>query len=360
MTAQRLLRSFLFTSLVALSGSALLAGCKKADDATPPPPTATKVDSSQVTELEAPQYLRVTGSLRGLQQTDLAANVAGRVTETKVERGDDVKKGQLLARVDTRAAALALAEAKVAVETSKTQREINETECKRYETLHQKGAITELEYDQVTAKCKTAPLNEEAAKARQSIAAKNVGDGNIAALFDGVVIERFVDVGDYVQSSSRVVSLAQIDTLRLEFSVPEANWTDVKKDADVSFRVAAYGDQIFHGKVRFVPGAVRETTRDLMVEALVENPGRKLLPGMFAEIELAIGSRKLPAVPKTAVFEQNGKLNVFVIAEGHLVQRVLQPQRDFQGFVPVVTGVVAGEKVVTTYSNALSNGQLVN
>jgi RND family efflux transporter MFP subunit len=360
MIASRTFRKIAAPCLVILSTGVLAVGCKKAVDQAPPPPVPVKVQGVPVAELETPQFLRITGSLRGLQQTDLAANVAGRVIKTEVERGAEVKKGALLAQVDTRAAALALAEAKVAVETSKTQREINDADCKRYETLKARGAVTDMEYDQVTAKCKTAPLNEEAAQARQNIAAKNVGDGSIRAPFDGIVSERFVDVGDYVQPASPVVSLATSKTLRLSFSVPEANWTAVKKDADVTFKVAAYGDEIFHGKVTYVPGAVRENTRDIVVEALVDNTDGKLLPGMFADVALAIGSKKLAAVPKSAVFEQNGKVNVFVIADGHLVQRVLQPQDEFGGNIPVVNGVTPGEQVVATYSSSLSNGQPVN
>jgi membrane fusion protein, multidrug efflux system len=83
--------------------------------------------------------------------------------------------------------------------------------------------MSDLEYDQATAKCKTAPLSLEAAKARQSMAAKNVGDGTIRAPFAGIISERFVDVGEYVQPSSKVVSISQVAELRLEFTVPEAD-----------------------------------------------------------------------------------------------------------------------------------------
>src|SRR5690606_38081991 len=190
-----------------------------------------------------------------------------------------------------------------------------------------KGAVTDLEYDQVTAKCKTAPLDLAAAQARQTLAAKNVGDGVIRSPFAGVVTERYVEVGEYVQASSRVVSLAQVDDLRLEFSLPEANFTHVKVDADVKFRVVAYGDTVFHGKVTHISGAVRDT-RDVLVEAAVANPDRKLLPGMFADVELVVGQRTLPSVPKAAVFHMNGKSNVLVLKDGRLEQRVLQVAQD--------------------------------
>lgn len=320
---------------------------------------AVDVAKAEVTEIDAPQSLRLTGTLRGAKETDLAANVAGRILKTFVERGSEVKQGAVIAQVDVASAALSLKEARVQVATSKTQQEISEADCARYEQLKSKGAVTDLEYDQVTAKCKTAPLNLEAAQARQSLLAKNVGDGQIRSPFSGVVTERYIEVGEYVQPASKVVSLAQVEELRLELSLPEAHFPDVKIGADVAFRVAAYGNELFHGKVVHISGAVRET-RDVLVEASVANPDKKLLPGMFADIDLAIGTKLLPSVPKEAVFEQNGKSNVLVVKDGFLEQRVLQSGEEFEGRIPVLKGVVVGEQVVERYSATLSNGQRVN
>jgi membrane fusion protein (multidrug efflux system) len=342
-------------------------GCKKsgADASTeasatrvaeePPVPVKTAV----VAPITVPRLLRLTGNLRGAKETDLAANVAGILTATSVERGQSVAAGEVLARVDVRAATLALAEAKVQVESTKLQQSISSADCVRYEQLKARGVVTDLEYDQVTAKCKTAPVSIEAAEARQRIAAKNVGDGVIRSPFAGVVTERYVDVGEYVQAQSRVVSLAQVDELKLEFSLPEQHFPEVKFGADVQFRVAAYPNEIFTGKVSHISGAVRPT-RDVLVEARVLNADKKLLPGMFADVEVAVGNEQLPAVPETAVFEKNGKLNVFVVINNTLEQRVLQPGTAVKGQLPIRRGVNAGEQIVIAETNALKNGQRVN
>lgn len=360
MFAMTLRRSFprfaALTLTASLAFAAAATGCKKKTDAAPaPPPPPVAVVTEAVTTIDAPRTLRLTGTLRGERETDLAANVAGRVVSTKIERGQRVAKGELIAQVDVSSAALALAEARVAVQTSKTQEEINQADCERYERLKASKAVTDLEYDQVTAKCKTAPLNREAAEARRNIAAKNVGDGRILAPFAGVVTDRYIEVGEYVQASSRVASLAQVADLRLEFSLPEQNYPDVKLGQDVGFRVSAYGDQLFSGSVSHVSAAVRDT-RDLLVEASVKNPEHKLLPGMFADVELTIGKEALPSVPKAASFESNGKLNVFVVQGGVLEQRVFQPGPEVNDRVTVRHGVVAGEQVVAAYRPELKNG----
>ncbi len=316
------------------------------------------VETINVSQVKSPVYLRLTGALHGARETELAANVVGRVLKTSVERGDPVEAGTLLAQIDTKAAQLALAEAKVSVETSRTQEEINRKDCERYERLRSSGAVTDLEYDQVTAKCKTAPLSVDAARAREQIAAKNVGDGAIRSPFSGVVTERFVEVGEYVQASSRVVSLAQVDSLKLVFQVPEKNFPDVTVGEEARFSVAAYGDQKFLGKVTRISGAV-SATRDITVEAEVENKDHKLLPGMFTDIELKIGEEPLPAVPQSAVFEHNGKLNILVVKDGMLEQRVVQVLPSVGTLTPVRRGLDAADRVVKSANPQLKNGQKV-
>lgn len=355
-------RELLSNTSKILTVAALLAtlqGCRQADAAAEHKPAkSVAVKSEKVTTLTVPRTLQLTGVLRGAKETDLAANVAGRVLSTRVEPGQAVKKGDVLAQVDVSAAALALAEAKVQVETTRTQEAIHKSDCDRYDRLKAAGVVSDLEYDQVIAKCKTAPLSVEAARARQSVAAKNVGDGVIRSPFAGVVTERFVEVGEYVQPSSRVVSLAQVNELKLVFSVPEQNFPDVKRDADVKFRVAAYGAQTFSGRVVHISGAVRDT-RDILVEAVVANSDGKLLPGMFSEVDLNIGDESLPVLPKSAVFEKNGKLNAFVVKDGKLEQRVLQPAALQGDRVPVRRGVKVGEQVVVAAVDQLENGQAV-
>jgi membrane fusion protein, multidrug efflux system len=314
------------------------------------------VDTAVVAEVSVPKTLRLTGTLRGARETDLAANVSGVLTATMVERGQKVTAGQVLARVDVRAQTLALAEADVQVSNTKVTEAINANDCARYEQLKKRGVVTDLEYDQVTAKCKTAPGSVEAAIARQRIMAKNLGDGVIRAPFTGIVTERFVDVGEYVQPQSRVASLSQVTDLRLEFSVPEQNLAEVKLGSAVKFRVAAFPEQTFSAAVTRMSGAVRPT-RDVVVEASVDNPEGKLLPGMFAALDLVTGDEQLPAVPESAVFEKNGKLNAYVVVNNALEQRVLQPVAAQQGQRPVRRGVSVGEKVVVANVAQLKNGQ---
>jgi membrane fusion protein, multidrug efflux system len=322
------------------------------------PAPAVKVQTVEASAVSVPRVLELTGTLRGSVETDLAANVSGQVIATNAERGQKVARGAILARVDVRAAALSLAQIGVQLESSKTQEQINTTDCQRYEKLKARGIVTDLEYDQATAKCKTAPLNVLEAKARQDIAAKTVGDGVIRAPFAGTVSERFVDVGEYVQASSKIVTLSQVSDLKLEFSVPEQNYAQIKVGAPVNFQVAAYGARVFSGKVSRISGAIR-ATRDVLIEAKVDNPEQLLVPGMFTKLQVEIGSEELPSIPQEALLNVNGKMSVFVVNNGLAEQRILQVAPSVGARIPVRRGLSLGEKVVGTAVDQLKNGQSV-
>lgn len=343
--------------LVALASACQKRSVDAPDASAEKPPVEVKTEP--VTALEVPRTLRLTGTLRGDRETDLAANASGRVLSTSVERGQQIKPGQVLAKLDTRAAALSVAEARAQVESSRTQEEQARTECERYEKLKAKGAVTDLEYQQKITQCRTLPLTVQAAKVRAAMAAQNVGDGIIRAPFAGTVTERFVEVGQYVRQDSRVVTIVSLDPLRLELAVPESEVSKVKEGSDVSFAVAAFPDKRFHGKVRFVSGALRSSTRDLVVEALVENKDRLLLPGMFADAELTVGSLNLPSVPRKALLERDDQSRVYVVVGGRLEERVLALGASLGDRVAVARGVTAGEQVVVSDLAGLANGQKV-
>lgn len=317
------------------------------------------VSSAAVTEVEVPVTLRLSGTLRGNQETDLAANAAGRVLATLVERGAQVTPGQVIARLDTRAASLSAAEARAQADSAHAQQAQGQAECARYDQLKTKGAISDLEYDRAMAQCRTLPLSAEAATARARLAAQNVGDGIIRAPFGGVVTERQIEIGQYVRQDSRVVTLVSLDPLRLELAVPESEVSKVKVGAEVSFTVAAFPGQRYQGKIRFVSGALRSSTRDLVVEALVQNPDKTLLPGMFADVELTTGRRKLPGVPKAALQVRDGQAHAFAVVAGRLEERLLSLGPEADDRVSVLKGAVIGDHFALPPFENLENGRRV-
>jgi membrane fusion protein, multidrug efflux system len=315
------------------------------------------VVTAPVVEAEVPVTLRLSGTLRGNQEADLAANAMGRVIKTSVERGDRVKRGQVLVELDARDAALSASQARAEVESARVQEEQAKIECARYEQLRAKGAVSDAEYQQRITQCRALPFAVQAASARANLAAKNVGDGKIRAPFDGVVSERYAEVGQYVRHDSRVVSLISLDELRLEFAVPEADIAKVRTEQQVEFRVAAFPDRTFGAKIRYVAGALRESTRDLVVEAMVDNRDGLLKSGMFADVGVITGQRKLPSVPRASIVERDGQPHAFFVAGELVEERILSLGPAAGDRVGVLKGAKLGDLIATGDISGLKNGQ---
>jgi membrane fusion protein (multidrug efflux system) len=314
----------------------LAAGCSRPSSPGAEVPAAAKVrvQTVVVAEQPVPKLLRLTGTLSSNERTDLAANAAGRVVKTFVERGDHVEQGALLAQLDARAATLSRAEAEANVTGASEQLKNLRADCQRYASLLAKGAITLQEYDKQTTSCQTQAASEGAARVRAAEAAQTLTDSSIRAPFAGVVAERFVHVGDYVHADTRVVTLLVDDPLRLELTVPEANVASVHPGLDVSFETVALPGRVFTATVKYMGGEIREATRDLVVEAVTENHDHALLPGLF--------------VTAKAIVAHNPGDTLFAVVDGHLEERVVQLGPKTGDRVAVADGVKKGDQVVVS------------
>jgi membrane fusion protein (multidrug efflux system) len=326
------------------------AGCSRESHAgvEVKPAAAIHVQSALVTEQPVPRLLRLTGVLSSDERTDLAANAVGRVTRTFVERGDHVVKGALLAQLDARSAALSRAEAEANVTSASEQLANLQADCQRYVNLLAKGAISQAEYDKQSTSCQTQAATQEAARVRAAEASQTLTDASIRAPFSGVIAERFVHVGDYVHADTHVVTLLVDDPLRLELTVPEANVGSVHPGLVVAFETVALPGRRFSATVKYLGGEIRPTTRDLVVEAVTDNPDHLLLPGMFVTADLPVGTVTLPVVPLKAIVHHDENDSVFVVVDGHLVERVVQLGPKAGEVIAVADGVKAGAQVVVS------------
>jgi membrane fusion protein, multidrug efflux system len=226
--------------------------------------------------------------------------------------------------------------------------------------LKDSGAISQAEYDRVTSQCQTTQWSAAAANAQQANAQKVVGDAVIRAPFAGVIGERYVNVGQYVQPNTRIVSLYLPDPLRLELTVPEANIAGVKNEQTVDFTVSAYGpEQKFNGTVKFISPNVRPTTRDLVIEALCPNADLKLKPGMFVVAKLETAEKPLATIPSTSIVKQHEVAKAFVVVDKRVQERIIQVGGERNGETAILMGLKLGEQVVLTPSPEVRDGAQV-
>ena len=342
--------------LAVIAGGAVGAGChpKGAAAESKPKDTRIKVDASPAVEQQVPVEIALTGVLEANERTDLTANATGRVNRLFVELGQVVAAGAPIAKLDARSAALTQQEAAANAATAAEQLASSQRDCARYKALLDTSAISQAEYDHAMLQCKTGVTSELAAKARAAQASQSVNDSTIRAPFAGRIADRMIHVPD-----TKVVTLLSDDPLRLRLTVPEPDIFAVKPGILVRFDTLGVQNRSFEGTVKYIGGEVRAQTRDVVVEAIVDNHDGALLPGMFVTAHLAIGQTKLPVVPKSALVARDGGQSVFVVAGGRIQQRIVQSGAVMGESVAITDGLKAGENVVTNPTGATVDGALV-
>lgn len=333
------------------------AQTKTAGQQASAPESAVKADTVEVSEAKVPRYLTLTGTLTANEDSDVAAGATGKVLSVHVERGTVVRKGDVLVKLDARAASASLEEAKAQMALVKSQLDLANAECERNQKLFEGGSVSTAEHDRAQAQCRNAAAQAAASAARLSLLEINATDATIRAPFDGVVAERVVSVGEYVRPDSRVVTLVSLDPLRLELTVPESSAAFIQKDQAVEFTLTAKSNVVHKTKVSFVGAGLRKGSRDLVVEALVANKERVLLPGQFATAKVQLGDQPLPVVPRTAVLGEGAQRKVFVVSDGRLEERVVQVSESAGTSLGVMAGVRVGERVVAVARDDLRDGQ---
>ena len=383
--------------LAVLAASAAIAaacgsGSKPAAAASDPAPIA--ITAAPVEEQNVNRVLRVTGTLTAAEDAEVAAETAGRVTGTPVERGSRVVEGSpliTLSQIEAQAAesdaeaSVAQLEARLAIEpggafaidqvpevaAAKATRDLAESEFDRIRSLLEQHVVSQAEFDQrrtqveATTNQYRAARNAaqqqfrmlEGANARLLMARKALADTVVRAPFAGLVMERKVSVGDFVTRGTKVATVVKIEPLRVELTVPEQSAGLIRPGEAVRLQVDAFPGRHFEGEVRFVAPAYRPDQRALTIEALVPNADDALKPGMFASAEITLpASAPSLVVPSSAVVTSAGLSHVFVVRGTSVEQRMITTGLTLGPVTEVLQGLSAGESVATSRVEALADG----
>jgi RND family efflux transporter MFP subunit len=307
-------------------------------------------------EAAAPDILTLTGVIAADQRSEVTADTQGKVVAVLVERGQRVKMGQPVVQLDVRNAALSAREAQANLEGARAQKQLAEEECKRSQSLFDKGAITRSEYDRQMTQCTATLQQVSAAQARADMITKSVSDGLVRAPFDGQVTEKSVTPGEWVAPGRTLFTLVDDDPLRIELSVPEGAVRSIQKGQKVELTAVAQPGKSYTAAVTRIGGEIGKS-RSLIVEATLD-PQTDLVPGMFAEAHVAIGQTPRPVVPAEAVVLRGKLWHAFVAVKGgELQDRIVQVGASpAPGQVSILQGVAKGDKVVAKVTDQITDG----
>lgn len=317
-------------------------------------------------------FLLSVGSLQSVQGTDLAPEVAGVVTSVNFSSGQEVTAGTLLVEINDSVEEAALKGEQATAVVARKQFE-------RYQTLARRGDQSQASLDEQRATWQQATSSVEQTEA-------TIAQKNILAPFDGKLGIRQVNLGQYVSPGQVLVTLQDVDHLYVNFSLPAQNLAKLKVGLDLEVTTDAYPGEVFKAKLTALDAAVNQSTRNIQLQGTMDNPGRKLLPGMFVNVKVLLpGAQDVVTVPETAVTYSLFGDSVYVVVPAGQMQAEQGKPADGQaapapapdpdqqvvkqvfvkigsrrdGRVAIVEGVKPGDTVVTSGQTKLRSGTAV-
>ncbi len=325
-----------------------VAGCSKnkagaGGFAFPPMP----VEVSQVVVQRVADKFEGVGTIEAVEAITVVSEIDAAVETIPFVEGGFLKKGDLIAQLN-------YASLGAEAERAEALRAQSQVTYDRVKAIVDQKAGAPQDLDDAAAALRVAEANLTVAKARLS-------KTRIVAPFDGMVGARQVSIGTFLRAGQAVTVLANIDAIRVNFSVPERFLSRLTRGADVAVSTTAYPGYELKGKIIVVNPVLDQSTRSARVVAQMANPGRKFRSGMSANVSVVLGERaNAMTIPNEAVFASGGQSFVFVVKSDSIVARVpLSLGTRLTNIVEVLEGLEPGMSVVTAGHQKLFEGAKV-
>jgi len=308
------------------------------------PPMPVDVDTARRGQVV--DAVRANGRIEAMQSIELRPDEQGRITQLLFREGQYVTAGTPLVKIDD-----AMLRAQAA--KAEADRDLAKQKFDRLTRLRTDDAAPPADYDEAAA-------GARAAEATLAALQLQIERTTVRAPFAGVVGQRFVSLGDYVTSSSRLLTLQTTDPQRVAIDIPERYAQELRPGQTVEFAVASQPGKAFKATVEFVDPVVQEEGRTILVKARAANPGGILKAGMFVEARLAVATRSgAVVVPEDAVQPLRTSNVIWAVVDGKAARRTVTLGSRTAGMVEVLTGVSAGEQVVVGGLERMSEGMPV-
>lgn len=353
--------ALLAVALLALGAFTVTRG--KTGNAGPaaPRPAAlefTQADLFIVEPRSLERALPLTGTLMTLTEATVKAKVAGELVEVAVREGQSVARGQVVARIDPTEVQARVAARQADVEAAKAQLVWAEKNRATQKALLEKSFISQNAFDNIQSNHDVAAAKLRAAEADLVVARKSLGDSVLHAPFAGVVAERHAQAGERVALDAKVVTVVDLSRMELEAAVPATGIGQVRIGQKLQFRVDGFGERAFEGTIERINPATTAGSRSINVYAVIDNRDRSLRKGMFAQGALMLGEISgALVIPASAVREEAGTTHVYALVEGVVKRKPVKAgPADGAGFVQVLEGLAAGDRIVRSNLGALREG----
>jgi RND family efflux transporter MFP subunit len=312
------------------------------------------------------QEIILPGNIQPFITSPIYARTNGYLKKWYFDIGAHVKKGELLAVIETPEVDQQLQQARSNLLTAKANLDLAAITKSRYQGLLKKNAVSQQDVDNAVGTYNANQAIVEADQAAVDQYTALVSFERVYAPFDGVITARNTDIGDLINSGSTanvktdLFHIAQPGTLRVYVNVPEEYSRGIKVGMTADISLSEFPDRKFQGKLVRTAEAINMTTRTLLIEIDVNNPSGTLLTGSYAEVHLAVPTQASTfLIPvNTLIFRSEG-LRVGVVKDGKVVLTAVTPGHDFGNQIEIVSGLKTDDQIVINPPDSLIHGQQV-
>lgn len=304
------------------------------------------VEAATAVAATSTEDLRAIGTLQSDEGVQITSEIAGRITAIPLSEGAPVGRGDVMVQLDS-----ALANAEVADAQARYNLAIGN--LGRANSLARSGNVTERARDE-------ASTNAETTRAALELARVRLDKHTIRAPFDGIAGIRKVSPGAYVEAGAAIVNLEKIDTLKIDFKLPELYLAQVRTGQTVELSVDALPGRTFIGTIYAIDPHIDVNGRALNIRARLENPDLVLRPGLFARIRVkGQVKRNVLVVPEAAIVPRGGDKIVYLVRDGQAVEVKVTLGSRSTGLVEILDGLSEEAMVVTAGQQKLKDGSPV-
>ena len=326
------------SGLPALLSILLLGACQpkdaseedKSEEETPPVP----VETSEPVRGDVYAMYTGTAPIEAYAEADVIAKVGGEIRQLLVEEGDEVKKGQVLARLDGERLRLELNESEAKLR--KLQRDYE-----RNVDLQAKGLISDGDFEKIK-------YEMEALEAAFNLASLELDYTQIRAPIDGVIAERLVKLGNTIAAGDALFRVTSLDPLVAYLHVPERQYRNIGPGQPVAIEIDALSGERNLAAVSRVSPIVDPQTGTFKITVEISDEKRRIKPGMFGRLSVIYDVHENALqVPRSAIVEDEGMASVFVVEGDRALRRAVETGYGSRGMVEIVSGLQEGDQVVT-------------
>jgi RND family efflux transporter MFP subunit len=310
------------------------------------------------------QTVALPGTLQGFVQAPIAARASGYLKQWHKDIGSRVRKGDLLAEIDSPEIDQQLSQAVAARDQTAASLQLALSSQERWEALRKKDAVSQQELDERRGAAAQARANLAAAEANVERLKELQAFKRVVAPFAGIITRRNVDVGDLIDAGGgagrTMFVLSQTDPLRIYVNVPQAYAQSVKPGQKVTVTQSELQGQAFEGQVARTSGAIDPATRTMQIEVTLPNRDGVLMPGAYVQVQLPLRGAQAMTVPANALLIRGEGVRVAVVDPQKQVRlRPVKIGRNYGPTVEVLEGLSTSDEVVLNPPDSLSEGDQV-